>query len=68
MRSSFSFLDELPALREILRTDVEAAYEGDPAAHSYEEIIVAYPSVETVAIQRMANICSTAGTCRCCRA
>ncbi len=52
----FAFLDELPALREILRTDVEAAYEGDPAAHSYEEIIVAYPSVETVAIQRLANI------------
>ncbi len=52
----FSFLDELPAVRELLRTDVEAAYEGDPAAHSYEEIIVAYPSVETVAIQRMANL------------
>ena len=52
----FSFLDELPAVRELLRTDVEAAYEGDPAATSYEEIIVAYPSVETVAIQRMAHI------------
>ncbi len=52
----FAFLDELPAVRELLRTDVEAAYEGDPAAHSYEEIIVAYPSVETVAIQRMAHI------------
>ena len=52
----FSFLEELPAVRELLRTDVEAAYEGDPAAHSYEEIIVAYPSIETVAIQRMAHI------------
>ena len=52
----FAFLDELPAVREVLRTDVEAAYEGDPAARSYEEIIVAYPSVETVAIQRMAHI------------
>ena len=52
----FSLLDELPAVRELLRTDVEAAYEGDPAASSYEEIIVAYPSIETVAIQRMANI------------
>ena len=52
----FSFLDELPAVRDLLRMDVEAAYEGDPAAHSYEEIIVAYPSIETVAIQRLAHI------------
>ncbi len=53
---AFSFLDELPAVREILRTDVEAAYEGDPAAASFEEIIVAYPFIETVAIQRMAHV------------
>ena len=52
----FSFLDELPAVRELLRTDVEAAYEGDPAASSLEEIIVAYPFVETVAIQRLAHV------------
>ena len=52
----FSFLDELPAVRELLRTDVEAAYEGDPAASSLEEIIVAYPSIETVAIQRLAHV------------
>ena len=53
---AFSFLEELPAVREILRTDVEAAYEGDPAAASFEEIIVAYPFIETVAVQRMAHI------------
>ncbi len=52
----FAFLDELPVIRELLRTDVEAAYEGDPAATSLEEIIVAYPSIETVAIQRLAHI------------
>ncbi len=52
----FSFLDELPVVRELLRTDVEAAYEGDPAASSLEEIIVAYPSIETVAIQRLAHV------------
>ena len=53
---STSFLEELHSVREVLRTDVEAAYEGDPAAHSYEEIIVAYPSVEAVAIQRLAHL------------
>ncbi len=52
----FSFLDELPVVRELLRTDVEAAYEGDPAATSLEEIIVSYPSIETVAIQRLAHV------------
>ena len=52
----FAFLDELPAVRDLLRTDVEAAYEGDPAATSLEEIIVAYPSIETVAIQRLAHV------------
>ena len=51
-----SFLGELHAVREILRTDVEAAYEGDPAAQSYEEIIVAYPSIEAVAIHRLAHL------------
>jgi serine O-acetyltransferase len=50
------FLGELHTVREVLRTDVEAAYEGDPAAQSYEEIIVAYPSIEAVAIQRLAHL------------
>jgi serine O-acetyltransferase len=45
----------LPHLREILQTDVEAAYNGDPAALSKEEIIVAYPFVEAIAVQRLAH-------------
>ena len=53
---AFAFFEELPTVRELLRTDVEAAYEGDPAAASFEEIIVAYPFIETVAIQRMAHV------------
>jgi len=50
------FLHQLPAVREMLRTDVEAAFNGDPSAASYDEIIVAYPFLETVAIQRLAHI------------
>lgn len=49
------FLGRLPEIREILQTDVDAAYNGDPAAVSRDEIIVAYPFVETIAIQRMAH-------------
>lgn len=52
---TLEFLDNLPRVREILATDVEAAYNGDPAAKSREEIIVAYPFVETIAVQRMAH-------------
>ena len=49
------FLEGLPAIRELLRTDVEAAFEGDPATNSYDEIILAYPCLETIAIQRCAH-------------
>lgn len=49
------FLHALPGIRELLRTDIEAAYEGDPAAASNEEIILSYPFVETIAIQRTAH-------------
>jgi serine O-acetyltransferase len=50
------FLAELPHVRRILWSDIDAAYEGDPAARSYEEIILAYPALEAVAIYRMAHI------------
>ncbi|MBU6400019.1 MAG: serine O-acetyltransferase [Verrucomicrobia bacterium] len=49
------FLGKLPRVRELLQTDVEAAYQGDPAALSKEEVIVAYPFVETIAVQRLAH-------------
>jgi len=50
-----AFLASLPQVRELLQTDVEAAYDGDPAALSKEEVIVAYPFVETIAVQRLAH-------------
>ena len=50
------FLQALPPVRELLRTDVEAAYEGDPAARNYEEILLAYPFLEAIAIQRCAHM------------
>jgi serine O-acetyltransferase len=49
------FLQSLPQLRELLQTDAEAAYRGDPAALSKEEVIVAYPFMEAVAVQRLAH-------------
>jgi serine O-acetyltransferase len=49
------FLAGLPRIRELLQTDIEAAYNGDPAALSKEEVIVAYPFVEAIAVQRLAH-------------
>src|SRR5256885_6960147 len=40
---TIEFLASLPRLRELLKTDAEAAFNGDPAALSKEEVIVAYP-------------------------
>ena len=49
------FLGSLPRVREILQTDVQAAFDGDPAAASKEEIIVSYPFVEAISVQRLAH-------------
>jgi serine O-acetyltransferase len=46
----------IPGVRALLKTDVEAAYAGDPAARSLEEIVLAYPGLEAVAIQRVAHL------------
>jgi serine O-acetyltransferase len=52
---TLEFLGSLPRIRDLLQTDMEAAYSGDPAALSKEEVIVAYPFVEAIAIQRLAH-------------
>lgn len=52
---ALQFLSSLPHLRELLQTDAEAAFNGDPAALSKEEIIVAYPFMEAVAVHRLAH-------------
>ena len=52
---TLEFLSSLPGVRDILQTDAEAAYAGDPAALSKEEIIVAYPFMEAIAVQRLAH-------------
>jgi serine O-acetyltransferase len=52
---TLTFLGKLPRVRELLQTDTEAAFEGDPAALSKDEIIVAYPFMEAIAVQRLAH-------------
>jgi serine O-acetyltransferase len=49
------FLKSLPRIREMLQTDIEAAFAGDPAALSKEEVLVSYPFIEAIAVQRLAH-------------
>ena len=48
-------LGSIPQIRRLLKLDVNAAYMGDPAASSPEEVIVAYPSIQAVAMHRIAH-------------
>ncbi len=49
------FCRDLPEVRQLLHTDIETAFEGDPAALSREEIILSYPCIEAISIQRLAH-------------
>jgi len=49
------FCQALPEVRDLLRTDIEAAFNGDPATLHREEIILSYPFIEAIAIQRLAH-------------
>ena len=49
------FMDKIPLIREYLNTDIEAAYLGDPAAYSKEEIIFSYPGLYAIFVNRRAH-------------
>ena len=48
-------LSEVPKIRELLKGDVAAAFDGDPAAKSYEEIVISYPCIIAIATYRIAH-------------
>jgi serine O-acetyltransferase len=49
------FLKRLPAIRELLITDVQAAFDGDPAATNLDEVVLAYPGLLAVSVYRIAH-------------
>jgi len=55
------FADSLPEVRKLVETDVEAAYEGDPAAMSRVEVVMAYPGLYAVTVHRLAHVLYTLG-------
>jgi len=50
-----AFLEAIPGLRAILATDVQAAYNGDPAAVDMDEVIFSYPGIFAITIHRIAH-------------
>ena len=52
---ALALLEEIPGIRKILATDIRAAYDGDPAARSTDEIIFSYPGIFAITIYRVAH-------------
>jgi serine O-acetyltransferase len=50
-----SFFEELPRIREALSLDMKAAFRGDPAAKSFEEVILSYPGFQAISVHRLAH-------------
>jgi serine O-acetyltransferase len=55
------FADELPRLRRILDSDIIAAYQGDPAARSVDEVLLCYPGIIAIIHHRIANLLYSLG-------
>ncbi|MHC4871801.1 MAG: serine O-acetyltransferase EpsC [Planctomycetota bacterium] len=53
--AAMHLIERIPRIREILKTDVQAAFDHDPAANSFDEIILSYPGIKAVAMQRISH-------------
>ncbi len=53
---SLKVLERVPSIRDVLATDVQAAFDGDPAAKSYDEIIFSYPGIFAITVYRVAHV------------
>ena len=51
-----AFFDQIPAVRALVQTDVQAAYDGDPAATSKDEVIFCYPGLFAITVYRLAHV------------
>jgi serine O-acetyltransferase len=52
---ALAVLESIPTIRRVLGTDVQATYEGDPAAKSHDEIIFSYPGIFAIMVHRVAH-------------
>ena len=54
--STLYLLENIPKIRDLLSLDVQAAYDGDPAAKSFNEIVFSYPGLFAITVHRIAHI------------
>ena len=54
-KATVSFMRRIPKVREYLETDLQAAYDGDPAARSKDEIVFSYPGLYAITVYRLAH-------------
>jgi serine O-acetyltransferase len=54
-KEAIRFLERLPEIRKTLTTDVQAAYDGDPAAKTIDEVVISYPGVLAITVHRIAH-------------
>ena len=55
MDITYEFMDKIPQIRDYLETDIQAAFDGDPAAGSKDEVILSYPGLYAISVYRMAH-------------
>ena len=51
-----AFIEQLPEVKKLLIKDIEAIYEGDPAAKCHQEVLICYPGFYAISIYRIANV------------
>lgn len=54
-KTAFALIEEIPEIRRLIQLDIIAAFSGDPAAKSNEEVILSYPGLEAVLVYRIAH-------------
>ncbi|MCI0361965.1 MAG: serine acetyltransferase [Planctomycetaceae bacterium] len=52
---AIAFLERIPSLRQILATDAQAAFDGDPACKSIDEVVFCYPGLEAITVHRISH-------------
>ena len=55
VETTFAFIERIPVIREYIETDIEAAFNGDPAAFNKDEIIFSYPGLFAILVNRIAH-------------
>lgn len=60
-KAARALIEEIPEIRRKLILDVQAAFSGDPAARSTEEVIVSYPGIEAISVYRIAHFLCVSG-------